>query len=382
MLTLTMNHEAKAADLVQFDHYPGQHKAAGLLLINDQHQITYANRATERLLGYDAGHLIGLAYQVVQPQSNHHHATGETKLLHKDGRLIPVELSLIPLPQLPSQGQLIAIADLRPEADFTQALIHTQRLAAVGTMTSSVAHEITNPLSIITNTCSNLYHELQNDELSVDQLRRYIDMIEQSARRCIRIVETLRNYTYRSQNQMAVTDLNMIVQEALQLVEQQFRKEDNITIEQSLDPDLKSILCDHDRMIQVAINLLINARNAMQPQGGVIRIKTWSMTTDSEPLANGNGPDPATQKWSTYYGLSVSDSGHGIPPQALYQIFEPFFTTQPRTNTTGSGLGLTIAREIVHQHNGRIWAENNATGGATFTVLLPQRKTQQVTRQP
>jgi PAS domain S-box-containing protein len=373
MLTLTMNQEARQADLGQFHQYLGQHLAAGLLVVDGQERITFANRPAEQLLGYEAGQLSGCDYEIVQPETATTTAGSddlwETELRHKDGRFIPVRLTTEPLPENQANGRLITIFDRQQSEQFTQALIHTQRLAAVGTMTSSVAHEITNPLSIITNTCSNLYHELQNDELSVTQLRRYITMIEQSAWRCVRIVETLRNYTYDGDPVMAVTDLNMVATESLQLVEQQFRKEFNVTIDTSLDPDLKSIVCDHDRLIQVVINLLINARNAMQPQGGTICLKTWSLTETSEAAANGTS-DAAGKK--IYYALSVSDSGHGIMPHLMPHIFEPFFTTRP--SGSGSGLGLFVAREIVEQHNGRIWAENNPNGGATFTVLLPQRR--------
>jgi PAS domain S-box-containing protein len=373
MLTLTMKQEATQGDLGQFYRHIGQHLAEGVLVVDAQDHITFANQVAEQFLGYDAGQLTGCTYEMVQPQSGtaeiHTEKPWETELRHKDGRFLPVRLSILPLSSAPPNGRLISIVDLHHAEQFTQALIHTQRLAAVGTMASSVAHEITNPLSIITNTCSNLYHELQNDALNVDQLHRYIDMIEQSAWRCVRIVEMLRNYTYDGDTSMAVTDLNMIATESLQLVEQQFLKEFKVAIETSLDPDLKSIVCDHDRLIQVVINLLINARNAMQPQGGTIYLKTWSLTEAKALTANGTS-DKAAAK--SYYALSVCDSGHGIAPHLLSYIFEPFFTTQP--NGTGSGLGLFIAREIVKQHNGRIWAENNPDSGATFTVLLPQRQ--------
>jgi PAS domain S-box-containing protein len=373
MLTLTMNQEARRADLGQFHQYLGQHLAAGLLVVDGQERIAFANRLAEQLLGYEAGQLSGCAYETVQPEAATTAAGSEdlweTELRHKDGRFIPVRLTTAPLPASQARGRLVTIFDQDRSDQLTQALIHTQRLAGVGTMASSVAHEITNPLSIITNTCSNLYHELQSDELSLTQLQRYIKMIEQSAWRCVRIVETLRNYTYDGDPVMAVTDLNMVVSESLQLVEQQFLKEFNVTIDTALDPDLKSIVCDHDRLIQVVINLLINARNAMQPQGGTICLKTWSVTETSEPAANG-ASDTAGKK--IYYALSVSDSGHGIMPHLMPHIFEPFFTT--RSNGSGSGLGLFIAREIVTQHNGRIWAENNPDGGSTFTVLLPQRR--------
>lgn len=364
-----MKQEATQEELGQFYRYVGQHLAEGVLVVNAQEVITFANRAAEQLLGYGSGQLEGCMYGLVQPEPmNTTVPVGETQITrvqHKNGRSIPVGLSIIPLPAN-ENGRVVTLFDMRHAEQFTQALIHTQRLAAVGTMTSSVAHEITNPLSIITNTCGNLSHELQSDHLNLAQLRRYIDMVEQSAWRCVRIVETLRNYTYDGDPSMAVTDLNIIANESLRLVEQQFLKEFNVTIEKSLDPSLNSIVCDHDRLVQVVINLLINARNAMQPQGGIICLKTWATTENNDTTSS------ATADFPVYYGLAVSDQGHGILPRLLPHIFEPFFTTRP--NRSGSGLGLFIAREIVKQHNGRIWAVNNPDGGATVTVLLPQRQ--------
>jgi signal transduction histidine kinase len=376
MLTLTMNQHVTQVKSAQVPYFPGQQSATGLMVV-DGYQIIFADRAAEQMAGYEPGRLTGCLYDEILPDGADLLArpglTWETELRQQDGRFIPVQLTVTPLPQ--SSSQLVTIVDLGHVAMLTQALIHTQRLAAVGTMTSSVAHEITNPLSIITNTCSNIHHELQSDELSISQLQRYIQMIEQSAWRCVRIVDSLRNYTYDGDTSMAVTDLNIIAAEAITLVEQQFLKEFNVTIKTDLDAQLKSILCDHDRIIQVVINLLINARNAMQPDGGIIRLKTWCLTERNEATGNGyaNGAT-GSKRVKTYYALSVTDTGHGIQPHLLPQLFEPFFTTRPRGNGAGSGLGLFIAREIINQHNGRIWAENNPDGGATFTILLPQKR--------
>jgi signal transduction histidine kinase len=249
---------------------------------------------------------------------------------------------------------------------LNQALFHTQRLAGVGTLTASVAHELTNPLSIITATCSNLVHEINKTDVSPERLLYYIQMIEQSAWRSARIVEVLRHYTQHNGPQTAVTDLNTIIEDSLTLVRQQFLKEFNVAIETEFAPDLKSIVCDHNRITQVLINLLTNACHAMQPGGGLIQIKAWTMGPTAEPADNAS-----TRNGTGKVAFSVRDHGHGIAPEIMDKIFTPFFTTKPAG--TGMGLGLFIARGIVEQHNGRIWAENNPDGGATFTVVLPQR---------
>jgi signal transduction histidine kinase len=238
-------------------------------------------------------------------------------------------------------------------------LLHTQRLAGVGTLTASVAHELTNPLSIITATCSNLLHEIHSNNLDTEMLLHYIGMIEQSAWRSTRIVEVLRHYTYDAGLQTAVTNLNMVTEDTLTLLRPQFLKEYNVRIYTELAETLPSIVCDHNRLTQVLINLMNNARDAMQPAGGNIYVKTWTFRDKNE-------------QGGEQLALSVRDEGPGIPPELRDQIFEQFFTT--KSSDVGTGLGLFVARELVEQHNGRIWCENHPHGGAIFTILLPQRQ--------
>jgi signal transduction histidine kinase len=126
-------------------------------------------------------------------------------------------------------------------------------------------------------------------------------------------------------------------------------------------------------MTQVLVNLLINARDAMQPGGGTIQIKAWQLKpTDAvspiPELTYSNGSATAV----TEYAIAVQDNGTGIAPEIKEKIFNPFFTTKP--SGKGTGLGLFLARQIVEQHNGRIWAANNPAAGATFTVVIPRQQ--------
>jgi signal transduction histidine kinase len=245
-------------------------------------------------------------------------------------------------------------------------------LAGLGTLTAGVAHELVTPISIITNTCSNMQAEIEDDDLSQENLLRYIQIIEQSIWRCNRIVSVLRNYSFAEEQLMTVTDLSAIVEDALTLVRHQFRGEFQIEVDVIWEQESKSIVCDHNRITQMLINLLINARDAMQPNGGTIRIKSWSLSSleyspppSDAAYANGHSAIVA-------HALTVEDTGHGIDPAIMDKIFDPFFTTKP--SGQGTGLGLFLARRIVNQHNGRIWAENNAHDGATFTIILPRRQ--------
>jgi signal transduction histidine kinase len=247
------------------------------------------------------------------------------------------------------------LSNLNVDSDgFHAALGQIQRLAGIGTLTTGVAHELTNPISIITAACNNLLSRVADDNLSTDELLHYLEMIDHSAWRCARLVQTLRSYSHADPIELKVCDLNKIIEDALTLVANQFHRQFNIEIVTRLEPGLNAIVCDQNQITQVLINLLTNARDAIHSQdlqGGTIEISSWVI--DHETVA----------------ALSIRDSGPGIPPAYLDKIFSPFFTTKPVGE--GTGLGLSIVREIIEQHDGRITAENHPDKGAIFTVILP-----------
>jgi two-component system NtrC family sensor kinase len=233
----------------------------------------------------------------------------------------------------------------------TTALSQTQRLAGIGTLTASVAHELTNPLSIITSTCNNLLSQIADESLGTDELLHYIELIDHSAWRCARLVQTLRSYSHLDHMQVTKNELNRIIEDSLTIVDYQFERQYNIAIETDLSLELEPLYCDQNQVTQVLINLLINARDALQGEGGVIKIASWNL------------PEEKSQ------AFSVSDSGTGISPETIDMVFNPFFTTKPIGE--GSGLGLAIASKIVEEHGGRISAENNRGKGVTVSVILP-----------
>lgn len=233
------------------------------------------------------------------------------------------------------------------------ALAQTQRLAGIGTLAASVAHELNNPISIITTACSSLEAQAEDQSLSGETLRRQLEIIEHSAWRCARLIQALRSYAYPNA-QRTSCDLNTIIEQALTLVAYQFQRQHNITIRRELEARLPEGLWEPNQIEQVLINLLTNARDALSPEGGAITIRTWlNEATNGQRVVS----------------LAVEDTGPGIPDETLPHIFEAFFTT--KAPGEGTGLGLSIAADIVAQHQGRIWAESLPAGGARFTVELP-----------
>lgn len=362
-----------------FHSYLTQSVAEGFLMLDGAGKVMSANQMASSILGYENSSLIGLPIQAIWGEDNVAWATiqkqdsacEEIKLRHRNGRFIPVSLNISIIP-IPSGGSntLLAITDLENARQLNESLSRTQRLASIGTLTASVAHELNTPVSIIAATCSNLRHEIEDNSLGMEQLLTYIDMIEQSTWRSARILEVLRNYSYNDAPEFTITNLNLIVADALTLVRHQFRGEFHIDIHEELDKSLRTFMCDHNRITQVILNLMNNASDAVDP-GGQVTIRSW-IETESTPLQQNGAENSSLATNPEYYVFSVSDSGHGIDPHIMDRIFDPFFTT--KTQGKGTGLGLYIAKHIIEQHNGRITAKNNPEGGATFTVLLPRKQ--------
>lgn len=341
--------------------------SGGTLVLNGDGQVLSINQTGGALFGYKVEELfeegVGLFWKdAPQLMPSTPTTIAEAELTEKNGRRFPAQIIISPMTTSDkTHHTVLTITPTNEQDHLDQALAYTQRLSGLGTLTASIAHELNTPVSIITATCSNLKHEMETNELEREQLMRYVDMIEQSAWRSARILEVLRNYSYNDRPQFDVTNLNMIVEDAVTLVRHQFRGQYNIKIEQELDDNMPSFVCDHHRMTQVLLNLLINASDAIPEKGGVVKIRTWIQQEEGKN---------ATCKPKTLYCLSVQDSGTGIDEKIQNDIFKPFFTTKPFGK--GTGLGLYIAKEIVDLHHGDITFGNNEEGGANFTVRLPR----------
>jgi signal transduction histidine kinase len=327
-------------------------------VLDGQGFVTSANAAAEALLGYQTGALPGRhcddfwdrrEYEQVQGDEPNH---VETVLRYQGGRPLAAAVTVTPIHTPTSNGRLLSITALPDLNHLHRSLFNTQRLASIGVIAASVAHELNNPLSIITATCNNLLSQIADETLDQDELLHYVQMIDHSAWRCARLVQTLRSYAHNERPQRIEVDLNKVIEDALTLVAYQFRRQFNLEIETDLSTRLKPIVGDPNQMTQVLMNLLLNARDASQGKGsGVIRLKSW-------PAERGAA-----------VAFSVRDQGTGIPAEIIGRLFDPFFTTKAAGE--GTGLGLSIAAGIVEQHGGRIEANNNPDGGATFTVILP-----------
>jgi two-component system NtrC family sensor kinase len=235
-----------------------------------------------------------------------------------------------------------------------QKLSQSNRLAGLGQLAASVAHEVNNPLSGILNLAMLMQRILRDDGVPperVEEFRKYLSTVVSETERVGRVVSDLLAFSRWSKPQRADADLNKLVRATVSLVSHKLKLM-NLDVEVALDDNLPAVPCDGAQIRQVLLNLLLNAAEATpEGRGGHVRIETRAEEGGGSAV------------------IAVSDTGEGIPPENLARIFDPFFTTKPEGK--GVGLGLAVSYGIVEAHGGEIDVESKIGVGTTFTVRLP-----------
>lgn len=239
-------------------------------------------------------------------------------------------------------------AEAQARLNTAQAqLLQSAKLAAVGELSASVAHEINNPLYAARNSLYLVEQDLPPDAPQ----RAFLSIAQQELGRIARIITRMRDFYRPSKSELASTSINSILRETLELVQTHLRH-GRIHTTASLDADLPPTVAHADQLRQVFLNIILNACDAM-PRGGELRVTTQLLQARPEA--------------PTTIGVIISDTGVGIAPEHRPHLFEPFYTTKPQ----GTGLGLAISAHIITQHGGRITVESEVGQGTTFTILLP-----------
>ncbi|MGB2604359.1 MAG: ATP-binding protein, partial [Candidatus Sulfotelmatobacter sp.] len=228
--------------------------------------------------------------------------------------------------------------------------VQSERLAAMGAMIGGVAHELNNPLTSILGVS-----ELLQDSQTTEAARKQIGILQQQARRAAEIVHNLTYFSTPPTPGKTRVNLAEIVERTLNLHSYSLRK-NSITVDFLRDPALPYVEGDPHQLMQVFLNLILNAEHAVREirDRGTLRIR----------LSDGGQSVSA----------SFQDDGPGIPADILTNIFDPFYTT--KRPGRGTGLGLSICKSVMKEHNGTIEAANAPGGGAVFTVTLRKAATQ------
>jgi signal transduction histidine kinase len=234
--------------------------------------------------------------------------------------------------------------DLRETQD---RLIRSEKLAAIGQLAASVAHELRNPLGVIKNSAYYLREHLTQSSLmsKYPNVSEFINIIENEISLSDQIIRDLLDFSLISKPLRKPTNVNTVIDYTLSVT----KKPENIKLELDLENDIKDALIDPYQIRQAFINLITNAYQAMD-SGGILRIKSWDT--------------------SEFVEVDFTDNGYGIKEEDQEKIFDPLFTTKAR----GIGLGLAVTHRIIERHEGQIELKSELGKGTTFTVRLPIAK--------
>jgi PAS domain S-box-containing protein len=252
-------------------------------------------------------------------------------------------------------GALIDVTEAREAQESLHAaqtaLAHAARVATLGEMSASIAHEVNQPLAgIVTNGEAGL-RWLDRKEPDLGEVRNAMERIIRDGKRASQVVERLRALARKAPAQTTILDLNEVITEGVALVQREIQGH-RVALELDLAHELSPVLAGRVELQQVVINLMMNGMQAMEPvTDRPRRLVVRSCAQGEEVL------------------VSVRDSGIGIDPENMSRLFNAFFTTR----ANGIGMGLSIGRSIIESYGGRIWASSNEGGGTTFQFSLPVR---------
>jgi two-component system NtrC family sensor kinase len=223
-------------------------------------------------------------------------------------------------------------------------LRHTEKLSAMGRLSASIAHEITNPLNVM---LTQLHLWRRQEALPDDpSLPEPVDVIERHVEMIVELMDQLRSFSRPPREGRQSVNLNDVVESVLALTAQELRMH-HIEVGLDLDPALPSVQASENQLEEVFMNLILNARDAM-PDGGDLTI--------------------CTEAGESWVYAKVRDTGVGIAPELQARVFEPFFTTK---GEEGTGLGLAISHSIIDEHDGEINLESRIGHGTIFKLCLP-----------
>lgn len=346
-----------------------------MVVIDETGTILSFSAAAEKMFGYSEAEVVGCNVKMLMPSPDrerhdqylvNYRTTGNRKVigigrvttaLHRDGNTFPIELSVGEawtddkriftgfIRDLTERQQtLLRLQDLQSE------LAHFGRVSEMGTLASSLAHELNQPLTAVASYCESardLLHA-QPDAETLATVREALDEAAKQAVRAGQIVRRLRDFMSHGDTERRVESLQRLINEAnaLALVGS---REHGIELQMSLDPDADLVFVDRIQVQQVLVNLIRNAIDAMMDGPR----RSLSLTTK-------RGRDGFVE-------VVVEDTGGGIAESIAAQLFQPFVTSKQ----SGMGIGLSICRTIVEAHGGRIWFGPGTNGGTAFHFTLP-----------
>jgi histidine kinase len=329
-------------------------------------EILDCNKSVETVYGYTVEELHGKSFlslfleadeKFFQERIKISSVLNQVKHLGKDNRTLFVNIRISPSEYSGQKVFLVTTSDITKRLEAEQQLIQASKMATLGEMATGVAHELNQPLSVIKTVTSFLTKKISKSEkIDIEIERNMLTKADVNVDRATKIINHMRQFARKSNMEMEKVFLNDILESAFEIFSQQLKVR-GIRVVWKTDPNLPRIQVDPGRLEQVFINLLLNARDAIEEK--------WLQN----PVQKGND----TITINTYCEDSkvvsqICDTGVGIPEELIGRIFEPFFTTKEVGK--GTGLGLSISYGIVKECNGAITAFSSDQG-TCFTLTFP-----------
>ena len=352
----------EAQEGLSFVNVLRKHLVCGVILIDGKERVTALTGQADRLLGLSPEQLTPPAFEALpaplqalaREASSSGKASADRQLeLKADGReTVTLRVTVVPFrPGQKDSGVVVVLNDLTPAPQLEEQLKRLDRLANVGTLAASMAHEIKNAL-VAGKTFIDLLLEKHQDTELVEVVRRELGRIDA-------LVTRMLKFAGPAKPVFSEIRLHGVLDHSLRLVQPQLEGK-TIALSRSFEaaPDL--VRGDDCQLQQAFVNLFLNALQAMGPNG-TLSVATEIISSDLPLVRQG---DSAGQ---TRLRVTVKDDGAGIPPRDLARLFQPFFTTK----SNGTGLGLPITRRIILEHRGTISVESQPGRGTAFQIVLP-----------
>ena len=346
-------------------------KARDAILVRDlEHGITYWNKSAEELYGWTSEEVLGRkasdilyrdlgafekAIEIVLKDGEW---SGELQQVTKSGEpvLIEARWTLVRDDAGRPQAVLAINSDITEKRRLEQQFLRAQRMESIGTLAGGIAHDLNNVLTPILLSID-LLHLTSRDERS----RAVLSTVESSAKRGADMVKQILSFARGVDGQRMKIDVPQIILDMQHLVQNTFPK--NIAFHADVERELPPFSGDQTQLHQVLLNLCVNARDAM-PDGGTLTVSARSLQMDETYARMTPGAKPGT-----YLKIKVTDTGTGIPKEALDKIFDPFFTTKELGK--GTGLGLSTVLAIIKGHDGLVNVYSEPGKGTTFSICFP-----------
>ena len=329
--------------------------------------ILDCNNSVAAVYGFDKNELLGTSFLDLFNSNECERYASELKTsnivnrasqIRKDGKTIYATIRVSPSDYIGRRVLMVTVDDITKRIITEQQLIQASKMATLGEMATGVAHELNQPLSVIKTASNFLVRKAHKGEIIQDDiLDTLAQEIDSHVDRASRIIDHMREFGRKSDVTKEEVQVNDAVAKALDIFSQQLKLRE-ITVAKDFCEDMPLIYADLNRLEQVFINLIINARDAIEKKcsrfpGDNLKRKIFLKTCVRDGMAT----------------IEIMDTGEGIPPSISEKIFEPFFTTKEVGK--GTGLGLSISYGIVQDYNGLIRVESNEGEGSTFIIQFP-----------